>query len=118
MSLSMSPYAAAVPAASSVCLIAWNKSAHFAERQGQRGITDTAALLAVTCGQCFYEHTDRVFFLGRKAIRKHFKHAPAAVAEEWVRRADGLVVVVAENGRLITAYRNPRFLGTLKRRRD
>ena len=94
----------------------WQKSAHFAERQGQRGVRDAAAKLAVARGRCFYEHGERVYFLGRDAIRKQFKNAPGRVAEEWIRRADGLVVVVGSDGRLITTYRNPRFLRTLKKR--
>lgn len=94
----------------------WEKTAHFAERQNQRGVRDEAAKLAIARGRCFFERGDRVFFLGRDAIRKEFRDAPPRVTEEWVRRADGLVVVVGNDGRLITTYRNPRFLKTLKRR--
>jgi hypothetical protein len=94
----------------------WEKTDHFAERQGRRGVRDAAARLAVAYGRCFFERGDRVYFLGRDAIRKRFQNAPAVVADEWVRRADGLVVVVGADGKLITTYRNPRFLRTLKRR--
>lgn len=96
----------------------WDKTGHFAERQGRRGVRDDAAMLAIAYGRCFFERGDRVYFLGRDAIRKKFKNAPSAVTQEWIRRADGLVVVVGADGKLITTYRNPRFLRTLKRRHD
>lgn len=97
-------------------LQSWKKTNHFVQRQGRRGVRDAAAKLAIACGRCFYERDDRVYFLGRDAIRKKLKSAPAPVIEDWVRRADGLVVVVGADGSLITTYRNPQYLKTLKRR--
>lgn len=32
----------------------WDKTAHFAERQGRRGVRDEAAKLAIAYGKCFY----------------------------------------------------------------
>jgi len=97
-------------------LQSWKKSAHFVERQGRRGVRDEAAKLAIAYGRCFYERGERVYFLGRDTIRKRLKDAPAPVVEDWVRRANGLVVVVGTDGALVTTYRNPNYLKTLKRR--
>ncbi|MBC8141045.1 MAG: hypothetical protein H7Y38_06345 [Armatimonadetes bacterium] len=97
-------------------LQSWKKTTHFVERQGRRSVRDEAAKLAIAYGRCFYERDSRVYFLGRDAIRKRLKDAPAPVIDDWVRRADGLVVVVSANGALVTTYRNPNYLKTLKRR--
>lgn len=94
----------------------FQKTPHFTERQGRRGVRDAVARLAIACGRCFYEGDDRVYFLGRDAIRKRFQNEPPSVVDVWVRRGDGVVVVVAPGDRLVTTYRNPHFLRTLKRR--
>lgn len=92
------------------------KTAHFTERQGRRGVGDAVARLAIACGRCFYEGEDRVFFLGRDAIRKRFQNEPPSVIAEWLERGDGVVVVVAPGDCLVTTYKNPDFIRTLKRR--
>ena len=86
------------------------------ERQCQRQVADVEVALAITYGERFFEGNDRVYFLGQRRLKKLREQFPATVDERTVRRADGTVVVVGEDGSLITTYRNPRFISVLKRR--
>ena len=85
------------------------KSAHFAVRQVQRGVSDEMVALALRYGRRFYEGEDRVYFLGRRQM-------PGEIDPRVADRANGTVVVVAPGEHLVTTYRNPRYVRTLKRR--
>jgi hypothetical protein len=84
-------------------------SDHFRMRQAQRGITGDMVKLALRYGKPFYEGSDRVYFLGRRQM-------PRGIDGRVADRANGTVVVVGPDDRLITTYRNPNFVKTLKRR--
>jgi Predicted membrane protein len=93
------------------------KTRHFEERQRTRRISDESVFLALRYGQRFYEGEDRVYFLGRKHLRRVSGGPGGAILDERERRrADGTVVVVGPDGQLVTTYRNPRFCRTLRRR--
>ncbi len=89
---------------------AWTKTAHFVERQNQRNVSDLEVGLALRFGVRFHEGGgDVVHFLGRRRLPKNLD-------EKTARRADGVVVVVAQNQTLVTTYRNPQFIRELKKR--
>ena len=85
------------------------RSTHFSMRQAQRGVSDQAVALALRYGKRFHEGEDCVYFLGRRQIPQN---TPVKLAE----KANGTVIVVGANETLITTYRNPGFVRTLKRR--
>jgi hypothetical protein len=85
-------------------------SAHFALRQAQRRVSDEAVALALRYGKRFHEGHDCVYFLGRRQM-------PQDVPPKLAEKANGTVIVVGANRTLITTYRNPNFVRTLKRRR-
>lgn len=88
----------------------WTKTAHFVERQSQRNVSDREIGLALRFGVRFHEGGgDIVYFLGRRRLPKNLD-------EKTARRADGVVVVVAQNQTLVTTYRNPQFIRELKKR--
>lgn len=97
--------AAATTAVEMLCI----RSAHFAQRQAQRKVSDQAIVLALRFGDTFFQGADRVYFLGRKAIPDY---VPAPLAS----RLDGTTVVVGPDKTLVTTYRNPKGRRALKRR--
>lgn len=90
------------------------KTAHFIERQHQRSITDPLVIMAIACGERFYQGSERVYFLGRKHLARAQRKLGAALSEREARRAEGTVVVVGVDNHLITTYRNPSYIRHLR----
>ena len=89
---------------------AWTKTTHFVERQNQRVISDGEVLLALRFGLRFHERGgDVVHFLGRRCL-------PKTLNDKAAKRANGIVVVVSPDQKLVTTYRNPHFIKALKKR--
>ena len=80
----------------------FEKTAHFIERQQQRGITDPLVTVAIACGEKFYQGSELVYFLGRKHLERAQRKLGAVLSEREVRRAEGTVVVVGVDNHLIT----------------
>lgn len=92
------------------------KTAHFVQRQQARRITDTLVAWALTFGQRFYEGEDRVFFLGHRQLDRLQRVLRITLSPDDHRHAEGVVVIIHQDGTLVTAYRNPEYCRVLRRR--
>lgn len=96
---------------------AYVKTLHFQARQQQRHISDERVWLALGWGQVFYQGREKVYFLGRKQIGRAQKALGAGLPltpQDW-HDADGTVVVVGEDGALVTTYRSLHDIRRLRR---
>lgn len=91
------------------------KTSHFDERQRQRSIPDSLVRLALAYGERFFQGDQRVYFLGRKHLRRIARILNSRQDDGLLARADGTVVVTGADDVLITAYRNPKYIRHLRR---
>src|SRR6266542_3707699 len=89
-------------------------SVHARQRGAQRGISPVALGCAMEHGRIVHAAGARFLFLGRQQIAE----ACACGADRrTVEKCSGLVVLVANDGRVITTYRNARALADIRRKK-
>lgn len=93
----------------------YHKTPHFTERQRQRRISDERIWLALNWGQTYYQGDQKVYFLGRKQLGRAQRVLGKMFSEDEMQKADGTVVVVANDNALVTTYRNPNYIRHLRR---
>jgi hypothetical protein len=90
------------------------KTDHFAERPRPCGISDSWVLWVLSHGGRFYHGGERVFFLGRKQLRRPQHLKGISVSDRKASQADGTVGVVGRDDGLITTYRKCSCIRHLK----
>ena len=87
-------------------------SLHARQRCARRGIAPEAVLLACEHGRLVRTAGASFFFVGRREA-----DAAAGADRRLVERCRGLVVLLAEDGSVITAYKNSRALEEIRRKK-
>nr|WP_284055913.1 DUF4258 domain-containing protein [Thermalbibacter longus] len=87
-------------------------TAHARVRARQRGIPEQDVSLVITYGRRCYARDALYYFFGRREARRE-----AARLGAMVERLQGIVVVV-EDGCVVTVYHNPRILKDLRQSRS
>lgn len=82
---------------------------HAARRRMEREITDLQVALAIDFGRRIYGTGAEICFLGRRDI-------PDWLHPRYAERVEGTVVILADDGTVVTTYRNPGAISDLKKR--
>ena len=92
-----------------ICADTIQMTKHATERRLKRGIQDLQVSIAIDFGQRVHGTGVEICFLGRKDI-------PDWVNPKYAERMEGTVVVLSSEGAVITTYRNPEYMSTLRKR--
>lgn len=83
-------------------------SKHAITRRLKRGLSDLQIALAMDFGQRVHGTGAEICFLGRRDI-------PDWIHPRYAARVEGTVVVLADDGTVVTAYRNPDAMRDLRK---
>ena len=86
-------------------------SYHARRRMGARGISAKAVIAALTCGRVVHTRGARIYAIGRKEVQR-FSQRGIDLSQY-----EGIQVVCATSGRILTLYRNRNFRSLRPRRR-
>jgi hypothetical protein len=84
-------------------------SHHANHRKAQRGIREDEIALAVRFGKRYWKEGKQVYFLGRRNVPKRKAKKPSPQMREFIRRAEGTVVIVSQDGCICTVFRDRRY---------